>query len=246
MGSACFITNKKPRKSTRCLINEKREKKNFIHSVNSWHIILDYLNYKELRECSKVCRKLFILSKTSKILLKFFKNKEFLCKLEKDVSKNKCESEKEVNITNNSPHFRVDSRRQNQLSSVSHCSLRTPSFKNTIHSHVNKSFQRVSQKSNKSCCETDKEHYDHVSLIQQETLKNHVFGDIQQKSTSQALFYGTTTQKDTYGTEFSKLSGYIVQRSFILNTKQHTNDIVDVNKQQDCNINVERIPENKI
>ena len=55
--------------------SEKPKRKQKRISRKSWMNILDYLSFKDLKEIGKVNRKLNSLSKSSEILLKFFKKK---------------------------------------------------------------------------------------------------------------------------------------------------------------------------
>lgn len=55
--------------------SEKPKRKEKRISRKSWITILDYLYFKELKEIGKVNRKLNSLTKSSEILLKFFKKK---------------------------------------------------------------------------------------------------------------------------------------------------------------------------
>ena len=55
--------------------SEKPKRKEKRISRKSWITILDYLYFKELKEIGKVNKKLNSLTKSSEILLKFFKKK---------------------------------------------------------------------------------------------------------------------------------------------------------------------------
>jgi hypothetical protein len=65
---------KKSSKSTVETINNERKKIDKISKKN-WLRIMDFLQYKELKEVGKINRLLNYLSKDDKILIKFFKKK---------------------------------------------------------------------------------------------------------------------------------------------------------------------------
>jgi hypothetical protein len=66
---------KKSSKSTVETINNERKKIDKISKKN-WLRIMDFLQYKELKEVGKINRLLNYLSKDDKILIKFFKRKK--------------------------------------------------------------------------------------------------------------------------------------------------------------------------
>ena len=87
---------KKSSKSTVETINNERKKIDKISKKN-WLRIIDFLQYKELKEVGKINRLLNYLSKDDKILIKFFKKKYSII----DYSKNPSVDLIEDSINNN-------------------------------------------------------------------------------------------------------------------------------------------------
>ena len=126
MGSSCLGEKKQSTKPNKMSL-EKKKKKNLINYVYSWHIILDFLSYKELQEVSKVCRKLHYTSKNSKILIKFFKNKDFIINTKNKDLSNNVDLEHENYYRNYSLNFKLLPKRD--LESLHSTSKITANFR---------------------------------------------------------------------------------------------------------------------
>jgi hypothetical protein len=180
-------------------------------------------------------RKFLYISRSPKLLLKFFKNKEFLHKLQL-AKRNNLLQQENCDDRTVSPHFlslinksinsnensKYNSSRIKELDDSKKLTLtnKTPSFKyesscrsinNTV-SNINPPETGINTNSENSKHNDYKDANVVFCKINRESIKDQTFKttkDIIKQSSNQILYYGNIMEKNSYGTEFTKLSSSI-------------------------------------